>query len=223
MKKIILVCISILIFFTASAQRVGWRFEVGSGAFVNRNDKTGFGVGGYSKEEWAFVGYNKALLPYPNFSYTHFGGRLYFNFLKNRLQLHLSGNYSIFNYEQFEYKYIHHGTWTEIIFKGTMPFRTNNITLGGGIGYRIINKPDFKTMITLSAEKSLAYKMNWRNYFTYDVGFAMGYSILPNHTLWLAPKIGWFRDLLDKGDFSQHLIPQLSLMYDIDRIKKKKE
>lgn len=220
MKKIILVSISILIFFTASAQRGGWRVEVGSGSIVNRNDKAGYGVMGHSKEEWEFVGYNKALLPYPNFSYTHFGGRKYWNFLNKKLELHLSGTYSILKFEQFHYKYIHHGTWTEIVFKGTIPGKIDNISLGGGISYRIINKPKIKTMITLSAEKSLEYKIVWWNFYTYSVNLSIGYSVFPNHTLWVKPEVLWFRNTYIT---ERYLIPQLSLMYDIDRIKKKKE
>ena len=211
----------LLINVAVTAQKGGWRFEAASGPMINRENKTGYGVNGHTKSDWAYVGYKSTVFPYPDFSFSHIGAGKYWYLFHQKLQLEVGGNYTIYRYRYFNYLYLHHGSWTEIVLDGTLPHAEQDITLAGSIQYRIFEKPKYKVIVSLRGDKSIPYKSSWSNFFTYNLGVGFGFRLRSNHTLWVKPEIGWYRDGMDIDIFSQDLTPKLSVMYDIDRIKKK--
>ncbi len=137
------------IFSVLTAQKGGWRVQVGSGFFIKGNKFMG-----HTKEEWNYAGFDKAVFPYPDFSSRHLKVSKYWSIFHRYLQLGVSLNYNIICIRDFKYKYIHHGTWTEIIWDGTDPSSSKGVLFGVSAAVPLIKNKKTDIRVFGDLEKS---------------------------------------------------------------------
>ncbi len=214
----LLVIMFIWIFSVLTAQKGGWRVQVGSGLLLNTETKEGIGLWGHAKDSWEYAGYTNSVFPYQEFKQNYFGFAKYWSLFRSKVNVEINVNYINTQTKEFKYKYIHHGTWTEIIWVGTQPFIVNKLNFGGGLGYNIHSGTKLKWSVYSRADYSSFIVSPGSSFYSFYIGAAIGYKTRHNHTLWIKPEFGWFK----WDEVPKVFSPRISLMYDIDRIKKKK-
>ncbi|MBX7242756.1 MAG: hypothetical protein K1X92_13520 [Bacteroidia bacterium] len=217
MKKIGLIIMFFGIFSVLSAQKGGWRVQTGSGLLLNTETKEGIGLWGHAKDSWEYAGYTNSIFPYQEFKQNYFGVAKYWNLFRSKVNIEINVNYIYTLSRLFKYKYIHHGTWTEIIWAGTQSLESRVINLGSAVGFNVHNGSRLRWGIYSRIDRSTPL-ISGSDFYSFYIGPSIGYKTRHNHTLWIKPEFGWFK----WDEVPKVFSPRITLMYDIDRIKKKK-
>lgn len=190
----------------------GWRFEVGTGTMLNTYTGAGYGFGGHSQYEWANRGVKYSVFPYPAFSFTRIGAGKYWYLRNPNLQLEVNTAYNLFRYN--------------LISSGSLsPGANMNLDLGVRFNYILKGSNAYKKLFSASLNRTLTGTSAWNGWSRYTYFYlcaGLGYSTGNGHTLWVRPGLGIYSVPLQEKSLKRYINPQLSIVYDIDRIKKRK-